>query len=796
MRAALLVYLAVERTATIENVVRTLWPESEDTKGRHSLHQTTYRLRQTYGDVLEVVDGSVIAKDALQCDAQQWAECIANGADAEALELYGGRFLQGLELTKVSNEFVRWAEQIESRLVRQARGVRLRRVDTLLEARRGSQALPLVREWVRQEPSEDEGHDALIRVLYECEGPEAALAAFEDYREAFAAEDLKPLEETEAFAHRVRAEVKARGRPEYPPPVEAGSGESKNELATGPAAEAQSVRGESEPHGPSRLLQGIVAASTLIAIVFFGAMSLSRSDETPVGVAVQAPETNRIAVLNFEDLSADQSLLPLARGLSRSLIHELSVVPQIHVISTSGVRDLDPAAVGLSRIGDSLGVANIVMGQVQRSGENIRAFVQLVDPQNEEFVRSQQFDVSEDDLFELQDEITRVTSRFLRERLGDEIRVREYRNRASSVEAWLNVQRAYEMAEVFWMPQGQIPEHRAATADSVLTRAAALLDAAAELDPDWAEPLHLKARVALARLTLDGRTGGQADLDRVTEIAAMAEAALAKSPQFDRAAALLGHVLQSQSALVRPTDPAQADRLAQRADSLLLGVVRRNPAVAEAWWALTRGRYVRGDMEEARAFALRALEEDAYLQISADVYQMLFVANLTLRRLDEAEQWLRLGVKEFPLDQRFPAGLLALESWHGSMGLAPDSILSILSRVDEIDPPTFVGLDREIGYLHRPAMAAGALVRAGEVERGVAMLDSVRDIARREAVWWNSFLMDEAQVFMALSDTARARISLHSWLHLNPGMEGFVESLGLFDGLENPLAPPADTLTR
>jgi len=73
VRAALLIYLALERHSTREAVMACLWPEREARRARHALSQTLYALRRSLGAT--------------------WIE-----VHGEALELYGGPFLDGWHL--------------------------------------------------------------------------------------------------------------------------------------------------------------------------------------------------------------------------------------------------------------------------------------------------------------------------------------------------------------------------------------------------------------------------------------------------------------------------------------------------------------------------------------------------------------------------------------------------------------------------------------------------------------------------------------------------------------------------
>ena len=104
-RAAVLVYLAVERDVTRDVVQGTIWSDLPPERARHSLNQALYLLRRDFGDDWVVSEGERLrASESLSVDAIEFERLISENATAEALALYEGEFLEGWYL-RVTPEF-------------------------------------------------------------------------------------------------------------------------------------------------------------------------------------------------------------------------------------------------------------------------------------------------------------------------------------------------------------------------------------------------------------------------------------------------------------------------------------------------------------------------------------------------------------------------------------------------------------------------------------------------------------------------------------------------------------------
>ena len=122
--------------------------------------------------------------------------------------------------------------------------------------------------------------------------------------------------------------------------------------------------------------------------------------EDPATAEVEL-DASHVAVLYFDDHSLDGSLGHIASGLTEFLIHELSQIELLSVISRNGVK---PFRDGTTAFGDmvrSLGVGSLVEGSVERLGDRLRATIQLVDGRTGLHLLSRQIEREGDDLIGL-----------------------------------------------------------------------------------------------------------------------------------------------------------------------------------------------------------------------------------------------------------------------------------------------------------------------------------------------------------------------------------------------------------
>jgi adenylate cyclase len=113
-----------------------------------------------------------------------------------------------------------------------------------------------------------------------------------------------------------------------------------------------------------------------------------------------------VAVLPFDDLSADQNLGYLGDGVAEDIITALSRFPDLAVVARTSSFTYKGKSVDIRQVGKELGVGYVVEGSVRKDGNKLRIVSQLIDTRNGEHVWAERFDSSGMDPWALQDEVT------------------------------------------------------------------------------------------------------------------------------------------------------------------------------------------------------------------------------------------------------------------------------------------------------------------------------------------------------------------------------------------------------
>ncbi len=121
--------------------------------------------------------------------------------------------------------------------------------------------------------------------------------------------------------------------------------------------------------------------------------------------AFKLPDKPSIAVLPFKNLQDDKSDNYIAEGISQNLTNQISRSSEIFVITYSSAKKVAAESSDPKQIARSLGVRFILNGSVQRSGDDLRVNVELLDALENSLVWSNQFDGKKDNLFSFQDRI-------------------------------------------------------------------------------------------------------------------------------------------------------------------------------------------------------------------------------------------------------------------------------------------------------------------------------------------------------------------------------------------------------
>ncbi len=124
-----------------------------------------------------------------------------------------------------------------------------------------------------------------------------------------------------------------------------------------------------------------------------------------------------IAVLPFENRSEDKANAYFAEGIQDEILTRLSKIGDLKVISRSSTQHYKSAPENLSEIAQQLGVAHVLEGSVQKSGDAVRVNVQLIKAANDSHLWADTFDRKLTDLFSVESEVAKVIAEQLRAHL-------------------------------------------------------------------------------------------------------------------------------------------------------------------------------------------------------------------------------------------------------------------------------------------------------------------------------------------------------------------------------------------
>jgi len=170
-----------------------------------------------------------------------------------------------------------------------------------------------------------------------------------------------------------------------------------------------------EVHNVRRNRLGLAAAFILIlgATGFFAFRSLHTQNS---GLNPPVVEKS-IAVLPFENLSEDKANAYFAEGIQDEILTRLSKIADLRVISRTSTQHYKSTPQNLPQIARQLGVAHILEGSVQKSGDAVRVNVQLIKAANDSHLWADTFDRQLTDVFSVESEVAKAIADQLRVKL-------------------------------------------------------------------------------------------------------------------------------------------------------------------------------------------------------------------------------------------------------------------------------------------------------------------------------------------------------------------------------------------
>ncbi|HSF95056.1 MAG TPA: adenylate/guanylate cyclase domain-containing protein [Thermohalobaculum sp.] len=191
-----------------------------------------------------------------------------------------------------------------------------------------------------------------------------------------------------------------------------------------------------------------------------------------ISAPAAAPDKPSIAVLPFTNTSGDPEHEAFSDGISEDIITELSRFRTLFVIARNSSFAFKGAAVGLAEIGRKLGVQYVVEGSVRRAGNRVRISAQLVETGTGNHIWAERYDRDLEDIFAVQDEVTRSIVAVLPGRVQEHVVTLASRKPTENMKAYELMLRAKSLRDSL-------------NAEDTL-KARQLLERAIELDPSYA----------------------------------------------------------------------------------------------------------------------------------------------------------------------------------------------------------------------------------------------------------------------------------------------------------------------
>lgn len=239
-------------------------------------------------------------------------------------------------------------------------------------------------------------------------------------------------------------------------------------------------RSESVTHVTGRKLNRAITALLVIALGYFiweariADRPMPDVANTEVPQAAEQGDRKSIAVLPFDNRSSREEDEYFTEGIHDDLLTTISKIGSMKVISRTSVMAYRDTTRNLRDIAQELGVNNILEGGVQRSGNQVRINVQLIDAATDEHLWAEIYDreLTAGNLFTIQSEITAAIADALQATLSPEEQVKVKTVGTQNLEAY----------ESYLLGRQQL---LARLADSVL-ESEKHFRRAVELDPEFA----------------------------------------------------------------------------------------------------------------------------------------------------------------------------------------------------------------------------------------------------------------------------------------------------------------------
>lgn len=451
-----------------------------------------------------------------------------------------------------------------------------------------------------------------------------------------------------------------------------------------------------------------------VAFVIWSKTSVQVDNEDVASIEVEQTKVidASVAVLPFVNMSGSQENEYFSDGLTETLLHMLAQLPELKVAARTSSFAFKGQNSDVKEIAGALGVAHVLEGSVQRSGDRVRITAQLIRASDGFHVWSENYDRTLDDIFGIQDEIAKEVGDSLSASL---LGISEDRSidgvSTKDIDAYdLYLQALSENATFSY---------------GGLQKSEGLLKEALAMDPSF-----LDAKVELAsNYRFQINTGLRERDSTDTDIIAMMEQVLVARPTDARAQVLLAEAESNILFWSGDNEGAFAglDEIRQ--------VVRRSPGEVEIRYILAGILANIGEEDEALEHLEAAVTIDP---LNPVVYFEVARAHTIARNFDEAKRAMRRSLELEPSQPNAYGILAEVAALEGDgMALIENEIAAI--RIDS--------QDHEL-----PSDLAVRLYRMGLLDYGDKYLERAKSISSSSPATQRA-LMHQA---IAAGDEAKA----------------------------------------
>jgi adenylate cyclase len=384
------------------------------------------------------------------------------------------------------------------------------------------------------------------------------------------------------------------------------------------------IKGKLEEETPTPvrrtpIVVGVAAVLVLALAVGIWQFHMRRPSVEPASVekmAYQLPDKPSIAVLPFNNLSGDPEQEYFSDGLTEEIISTLSRVPKLFVIARNSTFTYKGKPVKVQQVSEELGVRYVLEGSVRKSGEKIRITAQLIDAITGNHLWAERYDRNIDDIFVIQDEITKkiITAMQVKLTEGEEARVAA--KGTNNLEAYLKYLQANELVNRLNIDSNALGKQ--------------LAEEAIALDPKYASAYYILSGAHVMDVWLGTSKSPKQSIGKAMKLS---QKAIELDETFAVAHGLLGFLYS----MTRQHDKA----LAQGEKAVAL-----NPNSAECHYRLGKiltfaGRWEESIPEYERAIRLNPIPPNKYIF-------SLGLAYGWMGRYDEAITWCKKAIRQEP----------------------------------------------------------------------------------------------------------------------------------------------------